>query len=484
MRQKINALFKSSHSKNGSYSVGMIAIVVGIVIVINLIVGQLPEKVRQIDISDNNLYSISKTSRDVLKKLDKKVKIIMLAEQDKADKRIATFVKKYAALSKNVSVEWIDPVLHPATLKKYDVEANTIVVSCEDTDKKDTISFSEIITYDQAAYYQTGSQQEQAFDAEGQLTSAIHTVTSNVSKTIYHTTGHGETSFSEAVSKLIQKNGLVDQEINLLMKKEIPKDCDLLLMNGVAKDISKEEKTLIVNYMKKGGKVLILLGDAKDKTPNLNGLFKEYGLEKEDGYIVNMERCYQGNYYYIFPEISGSEALMKGLETQMVLMVNTQGFSQVDPARKTIQVTPFLNTSANGYAVTEKNETQGTYVIGAVAEEEVSDSSKASKETPTDADSDSKKAKKTGTLTVLGSNTIIDSQITDQFTTLENLTLFMNTITSNFPDVNNISIEPKDLTVAFNTPTHTGLLSLLLIFGIPAVILIGGFIAWLRRRKA
>lgn len=49
--------------------------------------------------------------------------------------------------------------------------------------------------------------------------------------------------------------------------------------------------------------------------------------------------------------------------------------------------------------------------------------------------------------------------------------------------VKNISIEPKSLSVEYNTVKHSGLLSLLVIFGVPIVLLIGGFSVWYRRRK-
>lgn len=480
MKQKIKSIFKSSHSKNGAYSVGMIAIVIGIVIFINLIVGQLPENIRHIDISDNNLYSISKTSKDFLKKLDKKVKLTVLAEEDSTDKRISTFVKKYASLSKNVSVEWTDPVLHPSALKKYNAEANSIVVSCKDTDKTDTISFSEIITYDQSAYYQTGQQQEKDFDAEGQLTSSISSVTTQVTKKVYRTSGHGEDPYSDSVTELMEKNGLQDEEVNLLMKKAVPEDCDLLLMNGPTSDISKEEKTILTKYIQEGGKVMLLLGDAKKDTPVLNAFLKEYGLESQSGYIADTERCYQGNYYSIFPVLSGSDALMNGIENQMVLMANVRGFNQTDPARDTISVNPLLTTSENGYAITEKDQKQGSYVVGAVVTETVKNESKDSKDKDESKDSEEEQ----GVLTVYGSNSIISSDITEQFSTLDNLMLFTNSVTSNFSDIENISIKAKSLAITYNTPTNTGILSMFIIFVLPALALIGGFVFWLKRRKA
>ena len=115
-------MFSSKSSRNGTYSVGLAVIVIAIAIVINLVAGQLPEKVRNIDISSNNLYDISSVSTKMLKKLDKKVDLKVIAEQDSVDTRIKTFVKKYAALSGKVKVEWVDSVLHPSVLQKYNTD--------------------------------------------------------------------------------------------------------------------------------------------------------------------------------------------------------------------------------------------------------------------------------------------------------------------------------------------------------------------------
>ena len=67
---------------------------------------------------------------------------------------------------------------------------------------------------------------------------------------------------------------------------------------------------------------------------------------------------------------------------------------------------------------------------------------------------------------------------------LENLTLFMNLVTENLSDVTNISIEPKNLAVTYNTMQHVGTISFAAVIGIPALFLLGGFLQWRRRRKA
>ena len=105
-------------------------------------------------------------------------------------------------------------------------------------------------------------------------------------------------------------------------------------------------------------------------------------------------------------------------------------------------------------------QTQGEYTLAAVAEED-----------------DAK-------LTVIASESMINSQITEYFSNLDNSRLFLNLVMNNFDDVENLSIKAKSLSVELNTVRHAGSISTALIFGVPAVVLIGGFVIWMKRRKA
>lgn len=55
MTGKLGNMFRTSGTRNGSYSVGLTVIVIAIVIVLNLVVGQLPESVRNIDVSSTKI---------------------------------------------------------------------------------------------------------------------------------------------------------------------------------------------------------------------------------------------------------------------------------------------------------------------------------------------------------------------------------------------------------------------------------------------
>ena len=216
-----------------------------------------------------------------------------------------------------------------------------------------------------------------------------------------------------------------------------------------------------------------------------------YGIEGADGYIADPTRCYQNQPYYIFPQLKVSGDLANGISSQMVLLTNAHGMTLTDPERDTISTSVFMETSENGYAVTESDQKQGTYELGVAATETISsgdDSSSDSSDASTDDSESTEDSEESSTtearLTVISAGSLIDQNITDAFSQLENTQIFMNAVSANFDGVQNLSIEAKSLGTEYNTIQHAGLFSLLVIFGIPAVILIAGFSVWFRRRKA
>lgn len=437
-------------------------LVIAIIVILNLLAGQIPEKYRNLDVSSTKIYEISKTSQKLLKNLEHKVQFTVLADQAKMDERIVTFLSKYAGLSSKLSVEWIDPVLHPSALQEYEASENSIVVSCEDTQKKEIVSFQDIIVMDMASYYYTGSASEVSFDGEGQLSSAVHAVTSEEVNKIYQTSGHGEMTLSSTIQELLEKGNYTVEGVNTVMKPEIPKDCELLLIHAPSSDLTEDEKNAIEEYLKNGGDVMLLLGDTNStELPNLASLLKTYGMEGADGYIADTKRSYQNNYYCFFPQLSVSGDLAENLESQMTLLLNAHGMQLTKPERESISVQEFMTTSDAGYAVTQESQSEaGQYVLGAVAEEEES------------------------RFTVISAGSLIAQQITDTFPQLENTTLFLNAVAANFEGTENLSIEAKSLTPVYNTMQYADWLSILVIFILPLGILAIGFGTWMKRRKA
>ena len=453
---KIKKLFQSNDSKRGSYTLAMTSIVIAIVIIFNMIVNLIPENKRQFDISSTNIYEISSKSKKIINKVDHDVTFYVLAEKSSTDKRIKTFINKYASLSDKIHIKWIDPVLHPSALTKYGTEENNIVISCKKTNRTTTVSFDDILV-SSASYYSTSSSAS-SFDGDGQLTSALNYVTSDKEYKAYYTSGHGESSLSSEVTSLLTKSRISTSDLLLMTATSIPDDCDLLIIDGATSDFTKDEVKLLSSYLKKGGKIVTLLAQTNKSMKNLYGLLKDYGLTVQSGYIADTERSYQGNYYYLIPNLSVSGDMASGISSNSVMMINSKGMTQSTPVRDSISTDAFMTTSSNGYAVTSTESVKVKNSKG-------------------------KKVTKESRLTVYGSNMLIDEQITSSFSSLENLTLFTNSVTACLNNADNVSISPKSLEVSYNTIAHPGPFSILVVFVIPVGLIIGGFIVWFRRRR-
>ena len=464
--KKIKEMFGNNQSKNGSYTVVTSAIVIAIVVFLNLVVSKLPTNLTQIDMSNTKIYSIGDVSKGVIDGLDKDVVITVVAQDGNIDSRIEQFLENYSSLSSKIKLEYIDPVLHPTALSEYDTTENTIVVSCEDTGKSRIVNISDMIQYDETYYYYYGQTVETAFDGEGQITSAIDYVVNENSKKVYVLEGHNETDLSDSVIDLIDKANMTTEDLNLMTSESIPDDCSVLIVNAPTKDFADDEKEKVLTYLQNGGNVFILQSDEEVDTPNIDSILVEYGLTPVDGYIADLDRYYGTSQYNILPVLSSSNEITSSIDSRSyVLVINSKGLEKTEPARDTITVSSFMETSSNGYAVTNSGKSQGTYILGATATETISDDV-------------------TSQLTVISSGSIINEQITSAFTNVENLTVFMNALINPLDDVENISIEAKSLELQYNTIVNAGMYSSLFIFIIPIGAVILGLFIWIRRKRA
>jgi ABC-2 type transport system permease protein len=457
-------------SRQGNIAIVTILLVIAVVIILNLIVGQLPESVRSFDFSNQKIYEISDTSKEFISKLDKDIDIYLLSAGT-TDNRITKFVSEYSELSEHINVQEINIMESPSYLTTYDCDADSLVVSCESTGKYTTVSYSGtsdaliLTSYD----YYTGQSSESAFDADGQITSAIDYVTGDVSETIYTLTGHSESELPSSISDLINKAnvGISDTSVDLLMDGSIPDDCSVLVCYNPTSDLADEEVNILSDYMQSGGNLLLVLNDSS--LSNFNSLLSEYGLTMLDGYVGDQTQYYQNfaeqyGYFCFAPTYSTESELTSAIDENSI-MIYARGMTESKPVRDSITVDPFMTTSEQGINyVDENNYSTGQYITGATAIETIDDNT-------------------VSRLTVFTSAAFLDDGITSQFSGMANLDIFMNAFTANFDDVSNFTIEAKSLQITYNTISNYLFLSLMIIVIIPLFILIGGFIYWYKRRK-
>jgi len=518
----VRAQFSSASSRNGSFSVILVAVALVIVVLINLIVGQLPASARSIDISDTKIYQISDTTKDLLSSLNSDVDVIVVAEDNSVDQRIVRFLDRYNDYE-HVNVSYQDPVLHPNVLTDYGVDTNTIVVKDETTGKSATVAISDMITYDQYYSYYYGQQVEDTFDGEGLLTSAINTVARDSGHEILLLQGHGESDLSDSVNDMLSKSNLTTSTVNLLTDNGIPEGAELLVVNNPTSDLAADELSEIRTYLAGGGSLFLIRGVTDSDLPNFDALMEEYGLTMVNSYIGDYTNYYQQSRspYNFFPTIVSNTS---NVDTGSTILVSAAGGMTVSEDKDAaVTVTQLLTTSDSGFrqdqAATLQQSDFAKYVLAARSVRDYSaDTGAAEAETSQDeglmseevtvaetepeseaaeaaaeevqsaedgTEEETEAADSTkGTMVVLTAPSMIDSEITDRFSNLANLTEFTNLVSSFFGDMNNISIPAKSLAVTYNTVTNGNIWSVLFIAVIPICFLAAGLVVWIRRRKA
>lgn len=462
-------------TKRGVYTAAVSAIVVAIVIVFNLLVGSIPSGTLEYDMSGKDLYTVTEQSVDYLKKLDKDVDVVVLAQSSVIDQHLLKFINNYAKLSSHIKLQIIDPVLDPTALTTYSAKENNVVITCTATGKSKTLSMAGVqgyqdglILYDAQTLQYYNQYKAVALDAEGQLTSAVGYVTSTTANKLYTLTGHGEAALGTTATSYIAKANISTASLNLLTDGGVPDGCQLLLCVNPTKDLTGDELTMLKNYLTGGGKLLLLLDNASLK--NFNALLAVYGLAMKDGLVGDNTRSYlayakQYGVYCIYPVLSTSSDVTSNISADTTALLRySKGMAQVTAERRNAVETSFMTTSEQGVLQdTSKKTTTGQYILGATVTETFTD--KPTLQTR---------------LTVISAVDLISDQIDTNFA---NMTIFMNAVSKNFNDAQSVSIPSKSLAVSPTTIGQNVLWAIALVGVIPFVILGGGVYTWVRRRN-
>lgn len=335
--------------KGGSYSLVLTGIVLAILIAVNVLASVLPSTWTQLDISSTKLYSITSNTKAVVNALEKDVTIYWVVQSDKEDDIIENLLAKYESLSEHIEVVKKNPDVYPTFAQQYTSETvlnNSLIVECGDSSRY--ISYEDIYLTeaDMASYSYTTS-----FDGEGAITSAIDYVVSEDHPKLYMTEGHGEAEVSAVFAEQIEKQNIETVTFTLLNSDTIPEDADVVLIHAPASDISKEEKDMLAEYTKNGGKLMVMAGPAEDGVlTNLYSLLGDYGVEAEEGIVAEGDRNYYAfrQPYILLPDMAEHEITNPLIEgNYYAIMPIAQGLTVTDT---TGSVTQLLTTSETAYS--------------------------------------------------------------------------------------------------------------------------------------
>lgn len=494
--------------RNGSYSVLVSVVVIAVVILLNMIIGQLPAKYTQFDISTGKLYTIGDETINTLKNLDKDITIYHVVQTSNEDSTIEKLLEQYKENSKHIKVVKKDPVVYPNFTAKYSdgqISENSLIVECGERNK--VIDYSSL--YETSVDYSTYQQSVTGFDGEGQITSAISYVTSDSLPVVYYVEGHNEVSIPSGLQDRIEKANVELKSLSLLTA-EVPEDAAGLLLNSPESDYSKEEAQKVIEYLENGGRVMMITDYVGKEMPNYQSILAAYGVEVTDGVVVETDKNhYVQMPYYLVPNIGSSEVTtgMTG-GSQYVLLSGCQGFTTSEDVRETLNVSQILTTSDGAYVKSnpkemttyekEESDVDGPFFVGAAISETVNAGDATAEDAEAETagnsetenadteDSATEEAKETR-LVCFASSSILEESFNNTVSD-GNYTLYTKSLNwlIDTDESATVSIASKSMQTQYLTVTAAKgvLFAIVLCFILPVVCLIvGGVICFRRKRR-
>lgn len=278
---------KEKYAHYGLYMVVMSLLVLAIVVLANGIAHRLPVSWTQFDTSASRLYSLSPQTEEIAAGLTEDVTLYLVAPTGEEDETLLRLLQKYEALSEHITTSTVDPVLSPTFVQTYTsakVSDNSILVV--GAERSRVIRNSDL--YPSNYDYDTGRTSTE-FDGEGQITSAIHYVTSDAVSKIYLVTGHGEDALSESFTAALEKEGVAQESLNLTTVSQIPEDAGCLFFNVPVSDLSEGEAAVLTSYLEQGGRMVLISGITSAQMPNLDRVLSAYGVAAAQGMIVESD---------------------------------------------------------------------------------------------------------------------------------------------------------------------------------------------------
>lgn len=383
-KQKFKSAFRTRAFRAGGYSALASLAVIAIAVVVLLLVGKIPSSVTKLDITANKLYTLSDQSLQIADGLTDDITIYVIVQNGSEDSTLMSLLDKYEAASSHIKVQTVDPVVSPNFLSQYSsdtVQENSVVVVCGERSRY--ISNDTIFETDYSDYYTTGSTTTN-FNGESAITSALDYVTSDDLPIAYQLQGHGEAGLNSSATNAIAGANIQLEDLNLLTSDGVPSDCECLIIASPQTDLSSDEETSILNYLKGGGRMLLITDYSETEMPNLEAVMSYYGVTRVPGIVVEGNSSYslRGYSHYLLPTIAShtiTDPLNEG--SYYVLMPVAQGLTVGDDLRDGLYVTQLLTTSDQafskvaGYNMTtyekEDGDIDGPFALGVAVSEAV-----------------------------------------------------------------------------------------------------------------
>ncbi len=457
---------------------------------------ELPE----IDVTANQLYTLSDSSKKALESVNQEIKIYIFGIQE--EDSVVGLIKQYCQANENITYEMLSSETNLAKVQEFELEDGYSIVVIESGESKKIIDAgAEFHTYDYTTYAEVDT-------TEQTLTNSILSLSTVNKPKIYFVEGHDEfkiatdeTTKAElgVLSTYLKNEAFEISSVNLTSTGRVPEDCNVLAILSPKSDFLENEAQVVLDYINKGGNLLITrdLLNQDTQLVNFQKVLDVYGVKVENGYVIETDGKYTvSNYPYVFkPQVSSSNAVTMDIasDSYMWLAYSQKLNFLPEEQLKELKVTyeELLGTtdaamfitdfSTNVNAAAQTSQT-GHFTIAAQVTKTVSGG-----ETEEDT-SDAIQSK----LIIAGTGQFMTDYIVSELSNQYPLSYLGSNKDFAINAISVLSEKEGGLTIrkdmagtsyVFTASKEQNRIVLAIIFGVPIVILLIGIIVWRQRKK-
>ena len=271
---------------------GILSLIIILAILVGLYIISINFPIR-FDLTQNKSYTVSQQTMDVISRIDSRLSIVVLrspsTDPTSADWRYDLLLDQYQRLSKHITVEYINPIEKPSAKSKYQMTQVGEIIFSYGQSKQVRVYRKDLTT-------QSKVTSEPLFVGEEKFTQAIYTLLEQESYVVYFTVGHGERQLQDRggeglsyVKTYLENENYKVRDLNIILEN-IPTDASLIVIASPVETFSDFEIEKLNNYVKTGGKLLVLYDSFMDRSnfnSNLDVFLSDWGFKTKNDYIID-----------------------------------------------------------------------------------------------------------------------------------------------------------------------------------------------------
>lgn len=248
---------------------------VALLIALNVLAARFP---KTWDATESKVYTLGDKTVSILSHLDKPVELLAFVPTgDRSHGGLDELLSRYAGRSRNLTYRFVDPEKEPQEADRFGVtRAGVLVARCGEEKAL------------------AGGNASGTF-GEGDVTSLILKVSRPGGKRLYAITGHGEPEVSDletpgglgGIAAALKDDNVEIRPLFLAAAASVPEDAAAVLLVGPVKALIPHELDALRTYLSHGGRLFAMVNPGSD--PGLAPLLADYRLVLDDDMIVDTE---------------------------------------------------------------------------------------------------------------------------------------------------------------------------------------------------